>query len=110
MTDASPFSSRQSPKRTPARIDDLTILVRVPDQPAATRAFTTAEEAEAQAYAAELGGALDPLPLQERTSTVESTRHHNPRPSVRDCGNNGVSGTDTLSDARRERCRDDDTG
>ena len=28
----------------------------------------------------------------------------------RDCGSNGVSGTDTLSDARRERCRDDDTG
>ncbi|ULN41727.1 MarR family winged helix-turn-helix transcriptional regulator [Mycolicibacterium crocinum] len=29
---------------------------------------------------------------------------------ARDCGSNGVSGTDTLSDARRERCRDDDTG
>jgi hypothetical protein len=30
--------------------------------------------------------------------------------SMGDCANNGVSGTDTLSDARRERCRDDDTG
>ena len=31
-------------------------------------------------------------------------------PNCGDCGSNGVSGTDTLSDARRERCRDDDTG
>jgi hypothetical protein len=54
-------SSRQSPKRQPARVEDLELLVRVPGRPDAIRAFTRGEQAEADAYAAALGGSVEPL-------------------------------------------------
>ena len=62
MTDPSGLSSRQSPKRPPARLEDLVLLVRVPGRPDAVRAFTTAEQSEADAYAAAEGGIVEPLP------------------------------------------------
>ena len=54
--------SRQAPKRPPATIQELTLLVRVPDKPAEVRAFTAAERAEADRYAAATGGIVDDLP------------------------------------------------
>ncbi len=61
-------------------------------------------------------GALEPIDLPE-TGLIIGTNFPTQDETAymreakgRDCGINGVSGTDTLSDARRERCRDDDTG
>jgi hypothetical protein len=56
---------RQNPsKRTgDVQIADFTLLVRVPSQPAAVRAYTDAESDEAAHYAAEVGGVVVPLPL-----------------------------------------------
>ncbi|OBK11272.1 hypothetical protein A9W96_11100 [Mycobacterium sp. 1245852.3] len=51
-------SSRQSPKLPPVRILDLTMLVRVPGQPAAIRAFTDAERVLAEQYSFEGGGVI----------------------------------------------------
>jgi hypothetical protein len=62
VTDPSALSSRQSPKRAPARIEDLALLVRVPRRPGAIRAYTAAEQAEADAYAAAQGDLVEPLP------------------------------------------------
>jgi hypothetical protein len=56
-------SRRQSPKRPPVRIKDLTTLVQVPGRPDAVQAFTDAESDLAAAYAAEVGGAVVSLPL-----------------------------------------------
>lgn len=56
---------RVAPKRREARLDALTILVRVPGDPTATAAFTASEEAEAQRYADEYaadGAMVVPLP------------------------------------------------
>ena len=55
--------SRQSPKRPPATIDDLVLLVLVPGRPDAIRACTAAERGEADAYASAAGGSVEPLPL-----------------------------------------------
>lgn len=44
---------RVAPKRRDVKLDDLTILVRVPGDPIATATFTADEEAEAQRYADE---------------------------------------------------------
>ena len=41
---------------------------------------------------------------------LEHARRNSARTRNRDCGFIGVSGLDTLSVARRGRCRDDDTG
>jgi hypothetical protein len=53
--------SRDSPKRDKVRLEDLEWLVRVPDRPEAIRAFTGAERGEADAYAAAVGGSVEPL-------------------------------------------------
>lgn len=63
MTDPAGLSSRQAPKRPPARIGDLSLLVRVPGRPDAVRAFTAAEQGDAETYAAVAGGIVEPLPL-----------------------------------------------
>lgn len=42
---------RVTPKRRDVTLDELTILVRVPRNPAATATFTTDEHVEAQRYA-----------------------------------------------------------
>ncbi|ORA14449.1 hypothetical protein BST14_13760 [Mycobacterium arosiense ATCC BAA-1401 = DSM 45069] len=54
-------SSRQAPKLPPARIQDLTMLVRVPGRPEAIRAFTDAEHALAEHYASQEGGVITTL-------------------------------------------------
>ena len=51
------------PKRRPAVIKDLTLLVRVPGRPEYIRAFTAAERAEASDYAAATDGVIDDLPV-----------------------------------------------
>ncbi|MDD4865576.1 MAG: hypothetical protein PHQ28_00100 [Mycobacterium sp.] len=51
------------PRQPLAELDALTILVCVPGDPAAVRAFTAAEADEARRYAAEHGGCCEPLPL-----------------------------------------------
>jgi hypothetical protein len=43
--------SRESPKRSRVRLEDLELLVRVPGRPEAIRAFTRAEAAQAEEYA-----------------------------------------------------------
>jgi hypothetical protein len=58
---------RRPPKQPLVPIGELTLLVRVPSEPAATRAFTTAEAAEAQRYAARHGVDCEPLPLAPTT-------------------------------------------
>jgi hypothetical protein len=55
-------SSRHAPKRPPAAIENLVLLVKVTDRPDAIRAYTAAEQAEAEAYAAAVGGVIEPLP------------------------------------------------
>ena len=53
--------SRDTPRRTSVRLEDLTLLVRVPGRPEAIRAFTSDERADAEAYAAAVAGDLVPL-------------------------------------------------
>lgn len=55
------------PPRQPLvdNLADLRYLVQVPGQPAAVRAFTAAEDAEARQYAAERGGRCVLLPLTD---------------------------------------------
>jgi hypothetical protein len=45
------------------RVADLTMMVRVPDQPAALRVYTDDEKNEAARYACEVRGEVVPLPL-----------------------------------------------
>jgi hypothetical protein len=45
------------------RVADLTMMVRVPGQPAAVRAYTDDEQNEAARYAFEVGGKVVALPL-----------------------------------------------
>lgn len=45
--------------------EDLTILVRVPGDPTAVRAYTDAESEDAEQYAAEHGGEIISLPLTD---------------------------------------------
>jgi hypothetical protein len=56
---------RQSPhtRSEETRVADLTMMVRVPDQPAAVRVYTDDEKNEAARYAAEVRGEVVPLPL-----------------------------------------------
>ena len=56
---------RQSPRTRSAdvHIADLTMMVRVPGQPAAVRDYTEAESDDAARYAAETGGEVVRLPL-----------------------------------------------
>ena len=54
--------SRNVPKRPPAAIRDLVLLVTVAGQPDAVRAYTASEQDEAEAYAAAVGGVIEPLP------------------------------------------------
>lgn len=56
---------RQAPRTRSGdvRITDLTMMVRVPGQPAAVRVYTDAEHDEAARYAADTGGEVVPLPL-----------------------------------------------
>ena len=62
MTDPTVPSSRQAPKRPPAAIADLTLLVRVPGRPDLIQAFTAAGQVEADAYPAVTGGVIEHLP------------------------------------------------
>lgn len=61
MTEPIP-PSRQAPKRRPATVADLTMLVRVPGRPDMIRAFTATEHDEAAQYAAQHNGSIDDLP------------------------------------------------
>ena len=64
---------RQTPRnRSSAEITDFTMLVRVSGQPAAVRVFSDAERIDAEAYAADVGGTVVPLPLppSDRTAPV----------------------------------------
>lgn len=56
---------RVAPKRRDVELADLTILVRVPDNPTATAVFTAGEQQEADQYAAEHGGICTPLPVAD---------------------------------------------
>jgi hypothetical protein len=62
VTDPTVSANRQGPKRPPAFLADITLLVRVPGRPDLIRAYTSAERADAEAYAAATGGAIDQLP------------------------------------------------
>ena len=63
MTDAPALSEHRPPaRRRTDKVSDFTLLVRVPGQPAAVRAFTGAEAAEASEYAAATGGTVENLP------------------------------------------------
>jgi hypothetical protein len=54
---------RIPPREPLVGIVDCTILVRVPEQPEATRVFTEAEAGEAQRYCGDVGGIFENLPL-----------------------------------------------
>lgn len=54
--------SRNAPKRPPVAIQDLVLLVKVSGRPDAIRAYTAAEQADAEAYRAAVGGVIEPLP------------------------------------------------
>jgi hypothetical protein len=55
--------NRHNPTRSPATLADLTLIVRPAGKPQGVRAFTDAERAEAELYAAEHGAVVEPLPL-----------------------------------------------
>jgi hypothetical protein len=58
------MSVRQAPrKRAAAEVKDFSTMVRVPGRPGAARVFTDAERSQAEAYAADTGGSVLPLPL-----------------------------------------------
>lgn len=65
----------QSPrKRNEAlRVTDITMMVRVPGQPAAVRVYTDEEAHKAARYAAESGGSVVPLPLPPPRGYVRGT-------------------------------------
>jgi hypothetical protein len=54
-------------------INELTILVRVPGQPAATRVFTDAEFSDARDYAEKHGGVYESLPLAGSNGAAPAT-------------------------------------
>mgnify|MGYP001278435461 CR=1 FL=1 len=64
-TDPNTISVRQSPARRDAgeTVADFTTLVRIPGTPATFRAYTHAERAEAEAFAASVDGTVIELPL-----------------------------------------------
>lgn len=72
MSEVAGHHVRQAPrKRTDdVQIADLTMLVRVPGQPAGVRVFTDDEEVEAAEYAARTGGEIVALPLPLPNSYV----------------------------------------
>ena len=55
---------RQAPRKRAdeVRVADFTMMVRVPQRPAAVRVYIEAERDEAERYAAETGGTLLTLP------------------------------------------------
>ena len=55
------MSSRQSPNRALASLVELELIVRPPGDPAAVRAFTAAEQADAEQYARETGTTVERL-------------------------------------------------
>lgn len=57
----SELASHQKPGRRPVALADLTLIVRPPQRPAEIRAYTDAERADAELYAAETGAAVEPL-------------------------------------------------
>jgi len=54
-------ASRQSPKRGRVPVSELTMIVRVPGDPAAVQAFTADEHVAAHDYARQTGGTVDQL-------------------------------------------------
>lgn len=81
--DSGGLQVRQSPRRRSAetRIADYTMLVRVPGQPAAIRAFTDAEADEAAQAAAEARGVIVSLPLSPPTGYIADS-DGNLRPTI----------------------------
>lgn len=70
--DNSAISVRHSPRPRAAGVTvaDFTLLVRIPGKPATFRAFTDFERGEAAALAAEVGGTVIPLPLDQPESAA----------------------------------------
>jgi len=72
--DASPYPHHvvQKPRKRADHVDvaDFTMLVRVPGQPSAVRAFTDADTDEAHRYAADTGGTIVPLHNPAAMSTM----------------------------------------
>jgi hypothetical protein len=54
-------SNRLRPSRGPAALSELKLLVRPPGNPAGIQAFTVAERADAELYAAEVGAKVETL-------------------------------------------------
>lgn len=65
------FANRQKSDRAPAKLADLTLIVRPPGNPAGIRSYTAAERAEAELYAAETRATVEPLPLVVKPSQSE---------------------------------------
>jgi hypothetical protein len=64
--DGGGMNVRQAPRRrAAAAVKGFSTMVRVPGRPGAARVFTDAERSEAEAYAAETGGSVVPLPLSQ---------------------------------------------
>lgn len=63
MTDVPGISERRPPaRRSDDKVNDFTMLVRVPGNPSAIKVFTSAQAGEAAQYAADNGGAIEDLP------------------------------------------------
>ncbi|MFL0242652.1 hypothetical protein [Mycobacterium sp. SMC-17] len=63
MTDVPGLSERRPPaRRSDDKVNDFTILVRVPGNPSAVRAFIADQAGEAADYAAANGGVIEDLP------------------------------------------------
>lgn len=60
-----PNEVRVPPRNPGVRLEDITLLVRVPDNPAATTGFTDDQADEAARYAAEHDGIPTPLPVPD---------------------------------------------
>lgn len=85
----SPHHVVQKPRRRTEAVTvaDFTMLVRVPGQPAAVRAFTDTEADEARQYAAATGGTVVPLPLPPPTGYTNDAHGNlvpidSPRPAT----------------------------
>ncbi|MBN7567104.1 hypothetical protein ACM0AZ_25070 [Mycobacteroides abscessus subsp. massiliense] len=60
-----PNEVRVAARNPGVRLADITLLVRVPDNPAATMGFTDDQADDAALYAAEHDGILTPLPVHD---------------------------------------------
>lgn len=83
---------RLAPRQPLASVSELTILVRVPGDPAVCRAYTATEAEEAAQYAAEQGGEIVALPVANdaRGWPARQMRSTENRPQVH--GTDGCDG------------------